>query len=85
MKRLPFGRAGRVAAALALLGAGACASPEAMVQLQEQLVQASDAINSVQVNLSVMQGTLDSLVTVVAKQDSTIVRLANATGVPVAR
>jgi hypothetical protein len=85
MKRHLFDRAGRVAAALALLGADACASPEAMVRLQEQLVQAGDAINNLQVNLSVLQGTLDSLVTVVAKQDTTITRLAAAAGVPVVR
>jgi hypothetical protein len=77
------------AAALAALGAallsGGCVSPNALADLQNQLNQAADAVNDIRVNLSIMQETIDSLKTVVARQDTTISRLANATGVQVVK
>jgi len=70
-------------AALAVVAANGCASPKALLQLQVQLSEAADAVNDIRVNMSVMQDTIDSLRIVVAKQDSTIFRLANATGVQI--
>lgn len=70
-------------AAVAVVASNGCSSPKAMLQLQEQLGDAADAVNDIRVNMSVMQDTIDSLRTVVAKQDSTIFRLANATGVQI--
>ncbi len=64
---------------------GGCTSPQALAGIQEQLNQAADAVNGINVNLSVLQSTIDSLTAVVAKQDTTISRLANATGVQVVR
>jgi adenylosuccinate lyase len=78
----------RPAALVALCAAflsGGCVSPNALAELQGQLNQAADAVNDIRVNLSIMQETLDSLRTVVAKQDTTIARLANATGVQVVK
>ncbi|MCC7195906.1 MAG: hypothetical protein IT356_10150 [Gemmatimonadaceae bacterium] len=51
--------------------------------MQGQLLEAADAVNDIRVNMGAMQEKLDSLTIVVAKQDSTIERLANATGVQV--
>lgn len=74
-----------VAALIAAVASSGCISPQALAGLQEQLVEAADAVNNIQVNMSVMQSTIDSLAVVVAKQDTTIARLANAAGIPVVR
>ncbi len=74
-----------VAALIAAVASSGCINPQALVGLQEQLIEAADAVNNIQVNMSVMQSTLDSLTVVVAKQDTTIARLANAAGIPVVR
>ena len=60
-----------------------CASPPALAGLQEQLNQAADAVNDINISLSVMQTSIDSLTVVVAKQDTTIARLANAAGIQI--
>lgn len=60
-----------------------CAAPQALADLQEQLNQAADAVNDINVNMSVMQSTIDSLTIVVARQDTTISRIANVTGVQI--
>lgn len=81
---MPYRR--RSLVVLALLSAATlsgCAAPQALAELQEQLNQAADAVNDIHVNMSVMQSTIDSLNVVVAKQDTTIARLANATGVQI--
>jgi hypothetical protein len=75
----------RVLAAASLFLAAGCVSPEAMLKLEAELAQAADAVNELRINSSIMQTTLDSLTVVVAKQDSTIFRLANATGVQVVK
>ena len=62
-----------------------CANPRSLALIQEQLNQAADAVNDIRVTMSVMQSTIDSLVTVVSRQDSTISRLANAAGVPIGK
>ena len=49
------------------------------------MVEVGDAINDLRVSVSTMAGTLDSLRIVVAKQDTTIARLANAAGVIVVK
>ena len=70
-------------AAVVVVASNGCASPKALLQLQAQLSEAADAVNDIRVNMSVMQDTIDSLRTVVARQDSTIFRLANATGLQI--
>lgn len=76
-------RALAIVALGAAAAATACASPKALIVLQQQLDEAADAVNDIRVNMGMMQDTIDSLRIVVAKQDSTIFRLANATGVQV--
>jgi hypothetical protein len=83
----PLARALRVLLlALLPLAANAClTSPKAEALRQQQMQEAADAINDLRVNASVLAGTLDSLRVVVAKQDSTIARLANVTGVVIVK
>lgn len=74
-----------LAALAAALMSGGCMSPNALADVHSQLNQAADAVNDIRVNMSMMQETIDSLKTVVARQDTTISRLANATGVQVVK
>jgi prefoldin subunit 5 len=53
---------------------------------QQQLMQdMSDVVNQMGLQVAEMQGTLDSLKSLVAKQDTAIYRMANVTGVPYVR
>ncbi len=86
--RGPRSARSRAAAVLAVAGAalsGGCATPNSLTAMQGQLLEAADAVNDIRVNMGAMQEKLDSLTIVVAKQDSTIERLANATGVQVVK
>lgn len=65
--------------------AGCIMSPKAEAIRQQQYQEMGDALNDMRVTLSTMAGTLDSLVVVAAKQDTTIARLANVTGVVVVK
>jgi predicted transcriptional regulator len=49
------------------------------------MIQLADALNEVRTTASELNTTLDSLKVVLAKQDSTIAKLANATGVQVVK
>ena len=52
------------------------------MKVAEQFTQVSDALVDIRDQMVVMSGTVDSLVAVVAKQDTVIKRLAAANGVP---
>jgi predicted secreted protein len=68
------------------LTATACInSPESEAKRAEQMIQLADALNEVRTTASELNTTLDSLKVVLAKQDSTIAKLANATGVQVVK
>lgn len=60
-------------------------NPEAEAKAAQQFLEIGDAITELRQTASMLDGTVDSLRTVIAKQDTTIARLAAATGVPVAR
>lgn len=64
---------------------GCITNPKAEALRQQQMIEFGDAINDVRTNVSEMAGTLDSLRAIVAKQDTTIARLANVTGVVVVK
>ena len=64
---------------------GCLTNPKAEALRQQQMIEIGDAINDMRVNLSTIAGTLDSLRVVVAKQDTTLARLANVTGVIVVK
>jgi hypothetical protein len=73
-----------IAVGLVFAPAG-CASPNALAGLQVQLNEAADAMNNLQQNLATLQASIDSMNVVLAKQDTTIQRLANAAGIPIAK
>jgi len=72
----------RWALALLVLAAG-CRSPTADAAIAEQLAQVSDALVAMQDQIAMNSTTVDSLVQVVARQDTLIRRLAAVSGVPV--
>jgi hypothetical protein len=55
------------------------------METAQALVEITDAFNDVRAGQAEMQDRIDSLVTVVARQDSTIRTLANLAGVQVPR
>ena len=58
-------------------------SPTADAAVAEQLAQVSDALVAMQDQIAMNSTTVDSLVQVLAKQDTLIRRLAAVSGVPV--
>ena len=82
-----FSRAFRVLSLAAIpCAAGGCVTnPKAEALRQQQMIEFGDAINEVRVNVGEMAATLDSLRSIVARQDTTIARLANVTGVVVVK
>ena len=73
-------------AALSVLAADGCmSSPQTEAKRQEQMLQLGDAVNEMRNLNDEIRITLDSIRAVVAKQDSTIARLANVTGVVVVK
>lgn len=76
ISRLPI-----LAVALSVLAAS-CRSPMADARMTEQLRQLADELNGNRQDAAAIQGQIDSLKSVVAKQDTVIRQLANLAGVP---
>lgn len=74
---------GAVTVASALVAG--CENPRQMAYLNDQMNQAAEAVANIRNNMSGMQSSIDSLTLVVAKQDSTIARLAAATNVQIVK
>ena len=72
----------RAFALLLVLVASACAGPSSNVDAGQALMDLGDAVNQLRQDNAVLQSQIDSLRAVVARQDTIIARLANATGVP---
>lgn len=71
---------------LAIAALGACyQDPEEQMAQQQLMQDMSDVVNQMGLQVAEMQGTLDSLKGLVAKQDTAIYRMANVTGVPYVR
>jgi phospholipase/lecithinase/hemolysin len=70
-------------AALPVLGSG-CRAPKADAAIAEQLQQLGDELNAVRQDNAVTAEHLDSLRTVVARQDTLLRQIAGMAGVPVA-
>lgn len=71
---------------IALISLGACyQDPEEQIAQQQLMQDMSDVVNQMGLQVAEMQGTLDSLKALVAKQDTAIYRMANVTGVPYVR
>ena len=62
-----------------------CDNPRQAAYLNEQMNQAAEAVANIRTNMSGLQLSIDSLTLVVAKQDSTIARLAAATNVQIVK
>jgi hypothetical protein len=67
-----------------LIAAASCSLPSRTdMETAQALIEITEAFNDVRAVQAEMQDRIDSLVTVVARQDSTIRTLANLAGVPV--
>ena len=66
----------------ALASVAGCHSPQSDAYLLEQLKQMGDELNASRQQASDLQAQIDSLRTVVAKQDTLLTRLAGMAGVP---
>ena len=77
-----------LALTVALLSPGfsGCArNPQAEAQAAQQFLEIGDALNELRQTSAALNGTVDSMRVVIAKQDTTIARLAAVSGVPVVR
>jgi len=80
-------RASRLAllAALSVPVGGCLTNPKTEALRQQQFIEMGDALNDLRIATAELGTVLDSLRTVIAKQDTTIARLANVTGVVVVK
>ncbi len=81
----PFALPASVALALAFPLAGCVRNPEAEARAAQQFLEIGDALNELRQSTAALNTTVDSLRIVIAKQDTTIARLANQPGVAVVR
>jgi hypothetical protein len=72
----------RCVIAATLLSVAGCRSPQSDAYLLEQMKQMGDELNLARQQSADLQAQLDSLRTVVAKQDTLLTRLAGMAGVP---
>jgi hypothetical protein len=70
---------------ITLAAMSGCTTPNGLAALNDRLNEAADAVNALNMNIAALQTSIDSLNIVVAKQDTTIGRLANAAGIPIAK
>lgn len=69
---------------LAVVFAGlSCRDPRAEANIAQAMMEVGTTLSQIQQDLGEMHNTVDSLRTVVAKQDTIISRLANLAGVPI--
>ena len=83
---MPSPRRLRLAALVALLPLAACyKDPTEELAAMQATIDLQDTLNELGMRTTELQFTLDSLRMVVARQDTTISRLANLAGVPYPR
>ena len=66
-----------------LVVAASCETPRQQAAVTQALNDAATAVNSIQQDVAQLQDQVDSLRTVVARQDTTIRKLANLAHLPV--
>ena len=74
-----------VAALTFVLVCTACPATKADIAMGEQIIQLGDGLNDVRQENAALQEQIDSLRTIVAKQDTVIRQLANLAGIPFSR
>lgn len=72
----------RLSLAIVLLSAAACGNPRTEANVAQALQDAGSEMNSLKGDIAQLQQDMDSLRTVVAKQDSLLTRIATVTNVP---
>jgi len=75
-------RKSMIVAAALILATNSCATPRFQADVATQLRQAADEMQLQRQDMALMQEQIDSLKAVLAKQDSTIRKLANLAGIP---
>lgn len=75
----------RVLPFFCILALGSCRDPRADVNMAQAMMDVGAQISMLQQDQSILQGQVDSLLQVVAWQDTIIRRLASHTGLPMAR
>ncbi|HEX7940071.1 MAG TPA: hypothetical protein VF483_13875 [Gemmatimonadaceae bacterium] len=73
----------RLVLAIVALAVLSCRDPRAEANIAQAMMDVGTNITQIQQDLGEMHNTLDSLRTVVAKQDTIISKLANLAGVPI--
>lgn len=68
---------------LLAMAAISCAPPENEITIGETLLQLGDELNALRQENAIIQSQLDSLRSVMAKQDTVLRQLANISGMPV--
>jgi septal ring factor EnvC (AmiA/AmiB activator) len=63
----------------------ACPTSKADIAMTEQIIQLGDGLNDLRQDNAALQQQVDSLRSVVAKQDSVIRQIANLSGFPLPR
>ncbi len=63
----------------------ACPTSRADIAMSEQIIQLGDGLNDLRQDNAALQQQVDSLWTVVTRQDSVIRQIANLSGFPLAR
>ena len=76
----------KVVFCVCVLSVTACVpSPQAEASRAQQMIEMSDAVTQLRQQTADLQGAIDSLKLVLAKQDTTNARLANVTGIVVVK
>lgn len=65
------------------LGAVGCRDPRAEANIAQAMTDVGIQITAMQQDYSILQGQVDSLRTVVARQDTIVIRLASMAGLPI--
>jgi len=75
----------RLLLVLSLVVLGSCRDPRAEANVAQAMIDMGTEVSSLRQDYAVLQGQVDSLQSVVAHQDTIIVRLAGMAGLPIAR
>lgn len=68
---------------LAALAAASCENPKTEANILQSLQDAANTVNGIQQDVETLQAQVDSLRLVVARQDTTIRKLANLANLPI--